>query len=153
MNSNVEPIGGLTAHSDDEIEELIQRSCPDFCELTAHENMHTAESPVIIHSTGDHKVHGVLIQISTATDHQGEEVEDSALSVFIDQREFSLKEAWEIGNAIVASVSQAELADKHLRKCLQENGPSTSVRVARIFRDENQTKHDRLRAARGEVAS
>jgi hypothetical protein len=71
-----------------EVSEQIQDTCPYFCERTEHENMGTAESPVIIHSTGDHNVHGVIVQISTGTDDKGEEVEDCALSLFIDQRPF-----------------------------------------------------------------
>jgi hypothetical protein len=92
--------------------------------------MGTAESPVIIHSTGDHNVHGVIVQIRTGTDGKGEEVEDCALSVFIDQRQFSLQEAHDIGG-----------------------GPSASVRAGRRLREENQEDHNRQRAARGEVAS
>jgi hypothetical protein len=49
-------------------EQQMQDTCPSSCERTEHENMHTAESPVIIHSTGDHNVHGVVMQISTGTD-------------------------------------------------------------------------------------
>ena len=52
-------------------EQQIQETCPDFCERTEHDNMDTAESPLIIHSTGDHNVHGVVIRIGVATDGQG----------------------------------------------------------------------------------
>ena len=62
-------------------EEQIQDTCPSFCERTEHENMGSADSPVMIHSTGDHNVHGVIVQISTGTDDKGKEVEDCALSV------------------------------------------------------------------------
>ena len=36
-------------------EQQMQNTSPDFCGGTTNENMHTAESPVIIHSTGDHE--------------------------------------------------------------------------------------------------
>ena len=134
-------------------EQQIQETCPYFCERSEHENMGTAESPVIIHSTGDHNVHGVIVQISTGTDGKGEEVEDCALSVFIDQRQFSLQEAWDIGNAILTSVSQAEMSHPYVRACLEDGGPSASVKAGRRLREENQEDHDRQRAARGEVAS
>lgn len=78
------------------------------------------------------------IQIATATDGEGVEVEDSALSIWISDRSRSLQEARDIGNAILEAVSQAELADPFVRRCLEESGPSTSVRIARIFREENR---------------
>jgi hypothetical protein len=112
--------------------------------------MNTAEAPVIIHSTGDHNVHGVIVQVSTGTEDNGDEVEDCALSVFINERQYSLQEAWDIGNAILAYVSQAELSPLYVRRCLDERGPSASVKAARKLREESREDHDRQRASRGD---
>ena len=73
--------------------------------------MHTAESPLISHSTGDHNVHGVLVRIRTGT---GDEVDD-AFSVFISERQHSLQVAWDIGNALLAYVRQAALSHPYVR--------------------------------------
>ena len=48
-------------------EQQMQDTCPSFCERTEHQNMSTAEAPLIIHSTGDHNVHG-----NAADQHWGE---------------------------------------------------------------------------------
>jgi hypothetical protein len=68
--------------------------------------------------------------------------------VFIDQRQFSLQGAWDIGNAILAFVAQAKLSHLYVRACLEEVGPSASVRAAHRLPEENQGLHDRQRAAR-----
>jgi hypothetical protein len=77
--------------------------------------MHTAESPLISHSTGDHNVHGVLVRSSTGTDGKGDEVDDAS-SVFISERQHSLQVAWDIGNALLAYVRQAALFHPYVRR-------------------------------------
>jgi hypothetical protein len=116
-------------------EQQMQDTCPSFCERTEHENMNTAEAPVIIHSTGDYNVHGVVIQISTATDDKGEEVDDCALSVFINGRQYSLQEAWDIGNALLAYVGQAELSHPYVRGCLERRGAVAAARAGQRLRE------------------
>jgi hypothetical protein len=77
------------------------------------------------------------MQISTGTDDKGEEVEDCALSVFINERQYSLQEAWGIGNAIMALVSQAELSHPFVRACLDERRSTAAARAGRKLREEN----------------
>jgi hypothetical protein len=72
--------------------------------------------------------------------------------VFINERPFSLQEAWDIGNTIMACVSQAELSHPDVRASLEKRGSTAAVRAARGLREENQEDHDRQRAARGEKA-
>jgi hypothetical protein len=52
-------------------EQQMQDTCPSFCERTEHQNMSTAEAPLIIHSTGDHNVHGLILRISTGGSPEG----------------------------------------------------------------------------------
>jgi hypothetical protein len=61
------------------------------------------------------------MQISTGTEDKGEEVENAALIVFINEQPYSLQEAWDIGNAILAYVNQAELSQPYVRAVLEQS--------------------------------
>jgi hypothetical protein len=107
-------------------EEQIQDTCPSFCERTEHENMGSADSPVIIHSTGDHNVHGVIVQISTGTDDKGEDVEDCALCLFIDQRQFSHI------MALLSGLTRAEASGRLDGRSWRHSGRSADRTLVRL---------------------
>ena len=72
--------------------------------------------------------------------------------MFIDQRQFSLQEAWDIGTAILACLDQAELSHPFVRACIEDGGPAAQIKAGCRLREENQEDHNRQRAAHGEVA-
>jgi hypothetical protein len=81
--------------------------------------MDTAESPCSIYTSQDHDVQGVLVSIGTATDDEGVEVEDDALSVWINQRQLFIQEARDVGMAILKSASDAEISVPSLKTALE----------------------------------
>jgi len=67
------------------------------------------------------------LAISTGAEDQGEEVDDWRSACTSTSGTTHLQEVWDIGSAILAYVSQAELADSYVRGCLEGSGPVAAV--------------------------
>lgn len=129
-------------------EAQIQATCPPFCEYVEHYNSDTPDTPLYLHGTEDHVVHGFRIRIVVGTDERGEEQSDEPLSITVNDEVLSLREARDLMNALGAALHSASLTDTGVRTSFEADSIGKAARLGLIAEHTNHEKHLRARETR-----